>query len=607
MWQKAISGVAVVLVLSLAPLVTAGQMGWWALDEGSGTTARDGSGKGHDGTLMNGATWADGKFGKAVKLNGDAGGAYVQIPHDPGLCVDKEVTVSVWVNPERTDGPNASGYSGIVAKGNAPRSYSLYVRANGTLHFSTGPGGAYIGTTSVAAIPINEWTHLAVKVEGGVHKYYLNGTLDATGGADVVLPGTADTGPLYLGRTAESNRELQGMIDEVHLYDFALTDEQIMDLYNNKPPVFPKAVQPDPADGTIGAATPLFQWIRGDGALFHDIYIGTTPDLTEADKVGSHQPFAMYYHVAGLQPGTTYYWRIDEIAADGTVTTGDVWSFVTQDVKAYHPTPADQANAMSLAPTLTWMAGVAATEHHVYFGDSNEAVSQGAAEVDKGTQAETSFAPGALEPATTYFWRVDETVVGGAVNAGAVWTFATPLPVDDFESYTDDEGSRIYETWIDGWTNGTGSTVGYVQAPFAEQAIVHSGNQSMPLDYNNVKAPFYSEAEREFSPAQDWTVNSLDTLSLFVRGEAGNGAGKLYLAIEDSAGKSAVVINPDPAAVNAGVWTEWKIPLSSLTGVNLSKVKRLYLGVGDRDAPVAGGSGRLYIDDIRVTIPVAAQ
>jgi hypothetical protein len=179
--------------------------------------------------------------------------------------------------------------------------------------------------------------------------------------------------------------------------------------------------------------------------------------------------------------------------------------------------------------------------------------------------------------------------------------------VDDFESYTDDEGSRIYETWIDGWTNGTGSTVGYVQAPFAEQAIVHSGNQSMPLDYNNVKAPFYSEAEREFSPAQDWTVNSLDTLSLFVRGEAGNGAGKLYLAIEDSAGKSAVVINPDPAAVNAGVWTEWKIPLSSLTGVNLSKVKRLYLGVGDRDAPVAGGSGRLYIDDIRVTIPVAAQ
>jgi hypothetical protein len=173
--------------------------------------------------------------------------------------------------------------------------------------------------------------------------------------------------------------------------------------------------------------------------------------------------------------------------------------------------------------------------------------------------------------------------------------------VDDFESYTDDEGGRIYEIWIDGWTNGTGSTVGYVQAPFAEQAIVHAGKQSMPLDYNNIKAPFYSEAEREFSAVQNWTVSGVDTLSLFWCGNTGNGAGKLHIAIEDSAGKVGVATSD--AALTVTSWTEWKVPLSSVTGVNLAKVKKLYIGVGDRNAPVAGGAGRLYIDDIRVTKP----
>jgi len=363
-----------------------------------------------------------------------------------------------------------------------------------------------------------------------------------------------------------------------------------------------KAKKPDPADGAVGVQLPLFRWSAGEGAAFHNVYLGTTRELGEAQLVGPRSVLTMFYYTGALLPGTTYYWRVDEIGQDAaTVHAGDVWTFVTQDVKAYYPTPADKATTMSLAPTLTWRAGVGATQQHVYFGDSNEAVSQGAAGVDKGTQTETTFAPGILEPATSYFWRVDETVAGGAIKVGPVWTFTTPLPVDDFEAYTDDEGSRIYETWIDGWTNSTGSTVGYVQAPFAEQAIVHTGKQSMPLDYNNLKSPFYSEAEREFSPVQNWTANGLDTLSLFFRGKANNGAGKLYIAIEDSAGKASVAAND--AALTVTSWTEWKVPLSSVTGINLAKVKKLYIGVGDRKAPAAGGSGRLYIDDIRVTKP----
>jgi hypothetical protein len=296
---------------------------------------------------------------------------------------------------------------------------------------------------------------------------------------------------------------------------------------------------------------------------------------------------------------------VDEVEKDGvTVHTGDVWSFTAQALTAYYPTPADKANDASPATVLSWLPGLAATMHHLYFGDNLDAVTQGAAGADKGTLTETTFAPGALEGLKTYYWRVDETVAGGAVKTGPVWSFTTTLPVDDFESYTDKEGSRIYETWIDGLTNGlSGSTVGNPTAPFAEQKIVHGGKQSMPLDYNNVKTPFYSEAEQEFAPAQDWTAGGTDTLILYVRGRAGNGQAPLYVTLEDSTKHTAAVVYPDPAPVTATKWTQWKIPLSSFTGVNPAKVRKLSIGVGDKANPKAGGTGRIYIDDICLARP----
>jgi hypothetical protein len=125
----------------------------------------------------------------------------------------------------------------------------------------------------------------------------------------------------------------------------------------------------------------------------------------------------------------------------------------------------------------------------------------------------------------------------------------------------------------------------------------------MPMDYDNSNKPFYSEAERDFDPVQDWTVNGVNTLVLYFRGNSTNDGAGLYVAIEDGAGKSAVVANPDAKAVTTIDWTEWKIPLSSFTGVDPAKVKKIYLGVGDRSKPTSGGLGRIYVDDIRVVKP----
>ena len=281
-------------------------------------------------------------------------------------------------------------------------------------------------------------------------------------------------------------------------------------------------------------------------------------------------------------------------------------------LRANRPNPAHGQTDVIDAAILRWSPGDKAARHDVYFGESAEAVAAAdtTSGLYQGRQAldETSFDPGVLEWGKTYFWRIDEVNDASADSPwkGPVWSFTTAdfLVIDDFEAYTDDEGSRIYETWIDGYTTTlNNSVIGYLQAPFAEQTIVHTGRQSMPMDYNNVIAPYYSEGERTWDKPQNWTVNGVDTLTLYVRGRTANGAGGLYVALEDSAGKLAVVAHSDPAILAAAKWNEWKIPLSRFTtaGVNVTRITKMYIGVGDRNAPAPGGAGRFFLDNIRVT------
>ncbi len=104
----------------------------------------------------------------------------------------------------------------------------------------------------------------------------------------------------------------------------------------------PAANTPSPADGTLGVFMPLLGWSKGDDGILHNVYLGKTPELTQADLVSSNSPVAMYYHVAGLEPGVTYYWRVDEVDIAGKVTAGPVWSFVAQDVRGLLPHPGER-------------------------------------------------------------------------------------------------------------------------------------------------------------------------------------------------------------------------------------------------------------------------
>ncbi len=452
---------------------------------------------------------------------------------------------------------------------------------------------------------------------GTAGQLYLHGGTYIVGsrGLSMTATGLIDITEGTLLLEGDRTAEIQGFIDNARITAYDGVGYLDLDYNVRNPdmttvtaiPLGPKANRPDPADGARMVMSPLLRWQAGLDAILHEVYVGTSPDnLTLMGR----QPGLVYWHAPGLTPGTTYFWRIDEVEADGTtVHTGDVWSFTAQALTAYYPDPADGANEAAPTPVLSWLPGQLATEHHVYFSDSFEAVSQGAAEADKGVIEETVFAPGDLETAAVYFWRVDETTALGETRPGPVWGFATFVPVDDFESYNDEEnkGTRIYETWIDGWTRDNGATVGYTDPPFAEQKIVHGGGQSMPLDYNNIDSPFYSDAERTFETAEDWTIDEVNTLVFYVRGTAANTPAPIYVGLEDTSRRAATIACPDPNIATAVKWTRWAIPLSDFVGVDSARIRKMQIGVGNLEDPAPDGKGMLYIDDIRLVRPGPVQ
>ncbi len=259
--------------------------------------------------------------------------------------------------------------------------------------------------------------------------------------------------------------------------------------------------------------------------------------------------------------------------------------FLYIPAQARQPEPADEATDVSVATALNWRAGREAASHEVYLGTDPNALAPA------GTAPANSYTPDELALGTIYYWRVDEVneVEAPALWEGDLWTFTTQeyIVVDDFESYNDDvdAATTIFDTWLDGWVNETGSTVGYFSAPFAEQDIVHGGGQSMPFIYDNTGVAT-SEADLELDA--DWSANGIKSLSLYFYGAEGN-SGQLYVRINNTR------IDYDGPAINLvrPSWQLWSIDLSQVP--NVSNVRSLTIGVEG-----AGASGTLYIDDIRL-------
>ena len=367
-------------------------------------------------------------------------------------------------------------------------------------------------------------------------------------------------------------------------------------------------------------------WSSGQQLNFYINAVLNSPTANAAATVGTTSGCTkLVVGQGGKDAGGGWYGLIDDVRIYNKVLTADeIKQAMRGDTTlAWNPKPANRAlTDVDRALPLTWSAGEKASQHDVYFGTAQTAVANATTTstgIYQGRRAAANYTPleGIQWGGGPYYWRIDEYNTDGTISAGRVWSFtvADYLIVDDFEDYTDDVGSRIFQTWRDGLGfsqpapgypgNGTGSSVGNPNPPYAEQTTVHGGGQSMPLVYDNsgtTGKARYSETFREWASALDWTKYSLKALTLYFYGDPNNAAEQLYVAVEDNAAHVKVVNYPDIEAVQKAGWQEWNIELTQFSGagVNLKAIKKMYIGLGNRTSPKAGGTGTIYIDDIRL-------
>ena len=373
------------------------------------------------------------------------------------------------------------------------------------------------------------------------------------------------------------------------------------------------AYDPSPADGAEveDPNTVTLSWTPGFGAKLHTVYLDD--DYEEINNAtGGMMQGAATYSPGPLEREKVYYWRVDEF--DAVVThKGDVWTFTTPGAVG-HPRPSNAAADVAMNATLSWTPSDSAASHELYLGKDKVAIRNadtGSPEY-KGLKAlgAESYDPGLLDADTIYYWRVDEVDGQGNRVKGPLWIFTTGtyLLIDDFETYTDDDaaGEAIWQSWIDGFgVADNGAQVGYLVPPYCEQTIVHGGVQSMPLMYTNEAGVMNSEGVLPLMASRDWTAAGIGELSLWIRGNSTNATEPLYVAVSNSAGSPAVVPYDDAGIAAVRSWMQWRFPLQAFAdqGIDLTNVDKLAIGLGNKGGAAAGGTGTMYVDDIRLYRP----
>jgi len=411
-------------------------VGWWTFDEGEGTVAADLSGNGYDGTVI-GATWVDGLHGGALDM---AGVGYVDVPVESWSTIEMQVTISFWAFGDPAGVPNNFIVGAFQDPAvNDSRVLTAHLPWGGTVYFDTGgtaPGSGYdrISKGAQSDEYLGDWRlwTFTKDADAGDQKIYLDGELWHSD-IGMIRPMTGVTKFTLGVKPSLAEGWYRGMMDDVKLYNRALTDEEVKALFYR-----PGAYGPNPANGAIEVDTTSLEWTPGTTAVSHKVYLSTDDVIDESDLAAETE---MAMHFVTLDPGTTYYWRVDEVDADGTVFEGDVWSFSMMPLEAHFPSPYDGQGNVMLDAQLSWTAGKDAIMHNVHFGTDAAALVPVSM-----MQMDATYDPGPLEKATTYYWRVDE-FAGVTTNAGPVWSFTT---IGDVPALIDDPNLVGYWTFDEG-------------------------------------------------------------------------------------------------------------------------------------------------------------
>jgi regulation of enolase protein 1 (concanavalin A-like superfamily) len=310
--------------LPSTPITDPNLVGWWKLDDDEGRIAFDWSGQGNNGNLIGEPQWIMGYDDGALYFDGfdDA----IDCGNPDSLNATSAVTLLAWVKTETAGNDEDQSY---VTKGNDcyglrhSLANNLEFRISDTVSVLSPVDGSFNGV----------WHHLAGTYDGSQLRLYVDGELRASTASAGTIPTSVYN--VNIARESVGNRFLyNGVIDDVRIYNKSLTEEQIKDIIRGDPTL---AQKPSPANGST-LDIEQFQslsWTPGEKAAQHDVYLGTDAlDVEYADTADTEgiyrgrQDANSYTPADGVIPGQTYYWRVDEINTDATVSKGKIWAFI---------------------------------------------------------------------------------------------------------------------------------------------------------------------------------------------------------------------------------------------------------------------------------------
>jgi len=335
-------------------------VGLWKFDEGSGTITADSGRRDMYGVLGNAPVWRDdGVYNGCLFFDGDL--AHVRIAHHDSLNPGAgSFTFAFWSYIEPARGTRGSTVWDLAVAKRDTGSAGYYVGANrdqgsadqAGYKFMLGDTGANRVDTPYLLVPLGEWVFVACVLDRdqNVHKISVDG-------GQTWATNTPPSGPIApaedLGIAWDigiNEYWFHGRIDDVAIFNRALTDEEINQVMIGIPPGYEMAADPGPADEVTDLPREVvLSWEPGEFAAAtdgHTVYFSESfNDVNEG--IGGITQSATSYDLGRLEFGTTYYWRVDEVNAppDSTVYAGEVWSFTTEPV-GY---PIDGANITATA------------------------------------------------------------------------------------------------------------------------------------------------------------------------------------------------------------------------------------------------------------------
>jgi hypothetical protein len=432
MYTRRLSIFSLILVLGLAGVSPADLVAYWDF-EGDFLDAIGGNDAVPRGDA---AIVLDPERGRVAEFDGN--GDYLEIPNSPSLNITgDQITMTSWVYFDDVSGGPEIVLAKVVQDGQhvAPYfAYNLCILSNGTPRLMLVTSGSERRLPGSPNFESRRWYHMAGTYDGSEMVLYVDGEVSATMNATGNI-NEYDT-PLLLGINGGRTEPMDGRIDDVRIYNHALDQTEIQAVMMQIGGGYPYAMVLDPKNGDIHEDTWVtLSWRSGDFAVSHDVYLGDNfSDINEAmrdsELFRGNQTdtfiiagFFGFPYPDGLVPGTTYYWRIDEVneADPNSPWKGNVWRFMVPPKTAYNPVPADGDEFIDLNVKLTWTAGLGAKVHYIVFGEDFDQVSNTAMGTPSGT---TTYNPGPLKLAKTYYWRVDE-FDGLQTHKGNIWSFTT--------------------------------------------------------------------------------------------------------------------------------------------------------------------------------------